>query len=162
MHRVEELVEAIKNSIRNEVKDHSLLAELNKELQQTPLDANIVSSFTRTVFVLYDLSNHHSLIRRGERKDQAIEHDDLALSMKLTVFKMLSSLVVFYSESNSLELPLPLLKESLEIMILVARLFIDLNQAPEIKHLYPLVSSFYQAANGISPETEMLHHLNSI
>jgi hypothetical protein len=131
------------------------LAELNKQLQQTPLDAYVVSTFTKAVFVLYDLSNHHTLVRRsGEKRAPVkLDHDDLALSMKLTVFKMLASLVVFYSESNSLELPLPLLRESLEIMILVARLFIDIGQATEIKSLYQLVNSFYQAANGISPES---------
>jgi hypothetical protein len=67
MQRIEELLEAIRGGIRSEVRDHSLLAELNRELQQTPLDGDIVGGFTRAVFMLYDLSNHHSLVRRGER-----------------------------------------------------------------------------------------------
>ena len=120
--------------------------------------------FTKSVFMLYDLSNHHSLVRRGEggRNAGGVDHDEMALSMKLTVFKMLSSLVVFYSEGSSPELPPPLLRESLEIMVLVARLFIDLGEQAQIRPLYPLVTSFHQAAQGIPPETEMLHHLNAI
>lgn len=115
MQRIEEVIEGIRNGIRNDVRDHSLLAELNRELQRTPLDGSIVDAFTKSVFMLYDLSNHHSLIRRGEggRNAGGVDHDEMALSMKLTVFKMLSSLVVFYSEASSPELPPPLLRESL-------------------------------------------------
>lgn len=101
MQRIEELVEALRGGIRKEVRDHSLLAELNKELQQTPLDSTISTSFTRIVFVLYDLSNHHSLIKRDGKTAGGVYHDEMALAMKLTVFKMLSSLVVFYSDTPS-------------------------------------------------------------
>ena len=75
---------------------------------------------------------------------------------------MLASLVVFYSESGSPDPPAALLKESLEIMVLVGRLFIDLGELAEIRPLYPLVSSCYQAAQGLSVEIEMLHHLNVV
>lgn len=86
----------------------------------------------------------------------------MALTMKLTVFKMLSSLVVFYTENPSIELPLPLFRESLEIMVLIARIFIDIGQQTEIKHLYTLVNTFHQVTTGVSPEIELLHYLNSV
>ncbi len=47
-------------------------------------------------------------------------------------------------------------------MVLVGRLFIDLGESAEIRPLYPLVSSCYQAAQGLSAEMEMLHHLNIV
>lgn len=47
-------------------------------------------------------------------------------------------------------------------MVLVGRLFIDLGESAEIRQLYPLVSSCYQAAQGLSAETQMLHHLNVV
>lgn len=164
MQRIEGQLMAIKNSIKGEIKDHSLVSELNKELQYLQLTPELVPSFTKIVFALYDLSNHHTLVHRNAVKNGPVQfqHDDMALTMKLTVFKMLSSLVVFYTENPSIELPLPLFRESLEIMVLIARIFIDIGQPTEIKHLYTLVSTFHQVTTGVSPEIEMLHYLNSV
>ena len=47
-------------------------------------------------------------------------------------------------------------------MVLIARIFIDIGQPTEIKHLYTLVSTFHQVTTGVSPEIEMLHYLNSV
>lgn len=72
MQRIQEVLENIRVGLKNGTKDHSLIIDLNREIL-IPLDSHIFTSFARSAFNLYDLSNHHSLIKRSAGKPGQVQ-----------------------------------------------------------------------------------------
>lgn len=74
---------------------------------------------------------------------------------------MLGTLVAFFNDNPEVDLPHSLLSEALEIMVLVSRVLLDLNQSAEVKTVYPLVVTFREAVGPVlAVESELAHLLN--
>jgi hypothetical protein len=87
-----------------------------------------VHPYCRVLFSLYDLSNSPFLINL--RREQARAHlDEMALAMKMCVLRMLARMVAFFNDHPHLDQPLELTRESLEIMVLLSRVFLDLGKS---------------------------------
>lgn len=125
------------------------------------LDEQSVDLYCQLLFSLYDLSNNHMFLRR--KGGNETEVDELAMGMKLWVLRMLSKVVAFFNDHPHLDLPLPLTRQSLEIMVLLSRVLLDAGKSypADIRQLYPLCATFYDAApEDIPPELQLLHTIN--
>ena len=71
--------------------------------------------------------------------------EEMAVSIKIAVLKMLGFLVAFFNDNLNVELPHSLIEESLSIMIMLSRVLLDLDKVTEVRAIYPLVKTFREA-----------------
>ena len=55
---------------------------------------------------------------------------------------MLGNLVAFFNDNPNVELPHYLIEESLQIMIMLSRVLLDLDRVNEVRSIYPLVKTY--------------------
>lgn len=69
------------------------------------MDQNLVHPYCRVLFCLYDLSNDSFFL--GEMKGRTrVQLDEMALSMKMCVLRMLSRMVMFFNDHPDVDQPL--------------------------------------------------------
>jgi hypothetical protein len=129
------------------VKDYSLLTELNAVLCEVKLEPRIVQQYCDILFKIYDLSNSAAFVKHPSefREAESVGLEEMAVSIKVAVLRMLGCLVAFFNDNLNVELPHSLIEESLSIMIMLSRVLLDLDRVTEVRSLYPLVKTFREA-----------------
>jgi hypothetical protein len=107
MQHFELRLQELRESLREGTRDHSLVAALRQTLDATRLEPGIVQAYCTSLFRLYDLSNASCFLTRPPhpQRQEPLALDPLALSIKAVVLRMLASLVAFFNDSPSEDMP---------------------------------------------------------
>ena len=163
MQEFEQLLGELKHSVRTGVRDHSLVAAIGVKMTQIRLEVKLIETFCDGLFQLYDLSNSSAFIKRPPhpRRMEEVSLDEMAVSIKGLVLKMLAHLVAFFNDNPNVEVPFTLMEQSLEMMVMISRVLMDIDRVADVRSIYGMVKTFREAAGDIlSPETELAHWLN--
>ena len=89
--------------------------------------------------------------------------DELALLVKECWLNMLGVLVGYYNDHPEAQLPRQLLREALELMVLVSRVLLDLGRLPAVVRNHHLAIIFHGANyHLLEPHLQLIHHLNTV
>lgn len=151
MEQFEEGFRELRETVRDGIRDHSLVAGLRKIVEGVRLDAETARGYCEHLFKLYDYSNSSVFITRPPhlKSTEPIVLDPLAIGIKTIVLKMLANLVAFFNDNPAMDLPHSLLYEALEIMVMVSRVLLDLNRSSDVRPVYALVVTFREAVGSV-------------
>lgn len=98
MEQINAHLALLQNSINQNCKDMSQATQLESFIKDFPSLSNNLASYTRLIFAIYDLSNHHNLITIAD--SSKLHSHPLSLRLKCQALKMICHVLTLINENE--------------------------------------------------------------